>query len=130
MGSPILITSEYVSGGKGGAGGRLLLPNKYINRCASQFPVVANLVLKESAIVLAYVLREISIEYETWNLGVRNLVAVLDFDVLTLNRLWRECLDERKHNLIEFRCTDLRLTVEIYLLGSFEYLEDTLLGEC
>ena len=63
----------------------LLLPNKHINRCTSQSPVLANLVLKKSAIVLADVLREVGIEHEAWNLCVRNLVAVLYLDVLTLN---------------------------------------------
>ena len=63
----------------------LLLPNKYINRCTRKCPVLANLVLKESAIVLADILREVCVEHETWNLGVRNLVAVLDLDVLALD---------------------------------------------
>ena len=64
--------------------GFLLLPNKYINRSTCKCPVLANLILKKSAIVLADILREVGIEHEAWNLGVRNLVAVLYLDVLTL----------------------------------------------
>ena len=45
-----------------------------------------NLVLKETLVRVAHILRQVGIEHKRRNVGVRNLHAILDFDVLALDR--------------------------------------------
>ena len=107
----------------------LLLPYKHVYRAAVHGPVFADLVLKETAIRLLDILRQVGIEHERGDLCVRDLRAILDLDILALGRWWRISLDERQHHLVELGCAHLRCAVLIDLLCELQHLEDALLGE-
>lgn len=62
----------------------LLLPYKHVYRAAVHGPVFADLVLKETAIRLLDILRQVGVKHERRNLRVRQLRAILDLDVLAL----------------------------------------------
>ena len=101
----------------------LLLPYKHVYRAAVHGPVVADLVLKETAIRLLDILRQVGIEHERGDLCVRDLRAILDLDILALGRWWRISLDERQHHLVELGCAHLRCAVLINLLCELQHLE-------
>ena len=107
----------------------LLLTNKYIDRTTMKRPILTYLVLQESAIVLLHILRQVGIEHKRRNRCIRQLGAILNFDILTLYALWRICLDNRQHHLIQLRSSDMSLTVLVNFLGSFQYSENTLLSQ-
>ena len=94
-----------------------------------QRPVLANLVLEESAIRLLDILRQVGVEHKRRNLRVGQLRAILNLDILTLGRRWRRLLDDGQHHLVELRCAHMCLTVHIHLLGCFEHLVDAVLEE-
>ena len=50
-----------------------------------------------------------SIALQDLTVGV--LGAILNFDILTLYALWRICLDNRQHHLIQLRSSNMSLTV-------------------
>lgn len=91
-------------------------------------PVLTNFVLKETAVLLLDILRQVGIEHKRRYLCVRQLRAVFYLYELSLYRLWRCSLDDRQHDGVEFRRSDMHLAVEIYLLGGLENLKDALLG--
>ena len=94
-----------------------------------QRPVLANLVLQESTIILLHILWQVGIEHKRRNRSVRQLCTIFDFDVLTLNTLRRKSLNDRKHHLIQFGGSNVNLTVLINLLSSFQNSENTLLSQ-
>lgn len=63
----------------------LFLTYEYVDWTSVHRPVVANLVLQETAIRLLDVLWQVGVEHERRNLRVGQLCAVLDLDVLALD---------------------------------------------
>ena len=90
---------------------------------------IKNIVLKEAAIVLLYILWQVGIEHKRWNRGVWQLGAVLNLDVLTLHALWWISLDDRQHHLVPLRGSNLSLAVLLTILARLQHTEDTLLGQ-
>ena len=57
-------------------------------------PVLADFVFKKAAVILLHILWEVGIEHEGGDLRVGELRAIFDFDVFSLDALWREGLDD------------------------------------
>ena len=91
--------------------------------------MISYLILKETLILFLYILRQVGIEDKSRYLCIRHLCAIFYLDILTLDTLWRSCLDDRQHHLIQLTGTNTHLTIQIYLLCCLEHLEDTLLGK-
>lgn len=64
-------------------------------------PVLADFVFKKAAVILLHILREVGIEHEGGDLRVRELRTIFDFDVFSLDALWREGLDDGQHHFVE-----------------------------
>ena len=60
---------------------------------------------------------------------VGELRAIFDFDVFSLDALWRESLDDGQHHFVELRRSDVCLAVEINLFCGFQNAENALFGE-
>lgn len=106
-----------------------LLPYEDVDGAAMHAPVLANLVFKKAAVILFHVLWKVGIEHEGWNLRIGQLRTIFDFDVFSLDALWRKGFDDGQHHFVELRRSDVHLAVEIHLFCRFQNSEDALLGE-
>ena len=74
-----------------------------MDRTSEEVELRAELVLQESSVRLADVLRKITEECERRRTG-RELSDVLDLDLLSLPCWWRVVLDLRKNLFVDLRC--------------------------
>ena len=58
---------------------------------------------------------------------VLNLRAVLNLNILTLDRGWRISLYERQHLFVQLASTDMAIAVQVHFLCGLENLKDALL---
>ena len=77
-----------------------------MHRTSEEVEFRAELVLKESSVRFADILRKVAEERERRRAG-RELGDVLDLDVLALPCWWRVVLDLRKHLLVDLGCRNL-----------------------
>ena len=84
---------------------KLFLAEVDLDRHSREVILLADVVLQESAIVLADILREVAEECELrgwcWQLH-----CVLDANILTLHGWWWGVLDNRKDKVVELRSRD------------------------
>ena len=62
----------------------LFLSDKDVDRCTTQIPAFADLVLQETFVRLLHILRKVRKEYKRRNLRIRQLSHIFDLDILTL----------------------------------------------
>ena len=80
----------------------LFLSEEDLHRTSEEVEVCAELVLQESLVRIADILRQVT-EERKCRRSCRKLCDVFDLDVLTLPCWWRIVLDLRKHYLIDLR---------------------------
>ena len=84
---------------------KLFLAEVDLDRYSREVILLADMILQESAIVLADILREVAEECELRGWGWQ-LHCVLDADILTLHGWWRGILDNWQDKVVELRCWD------------------------
>ena len=77
------------------------MSDKDVDGRTREVPAFANLVFKEATVGFLYILRQVGIEHEGWNLRVGQLGAVLDLDVFALDGRGRIGFDEREHLFVQ-----------------------------
>ena len=92
----------------------LFLSEEDLHRTSEEVEVCAELVLQESLVRIADILRQVAEEREGRRSG-RELCDVLDLDVLSLPCWRRIVLDFRKHHLVDLRSRDLARVVLVYM---------------
>ena len=84
---------------------KLLLTEVYLDRHTREIILLTDMILKEAAIVLADVLREVAEECKLRSWGWQ-LHCILDADILTLHGWWRGLLDNWQDKVVELRSRD------------------------